>query len=118
MAVYGERKKAKSAKKRLHFTQNCAILFSGSNAPLAQMDRAQASDAWCRRFESAMVRQRRPAPKGRSSLRIMAWREPSAFREAVCGTSGDNTYPSVTSPPPAAKSGSKSAMVRQKPLAH
>ena len=27
------------------------------NAPLAQMDRAQASDAWCRRFESAMVRQ-------------------------------------------------------------
>ena len=26
-------------------------------APLAQMDRAQASDAWCRRFESAMVRQ-------------------------------------------------------------
>ena len=28
-------------------------------APLAQMDRAQASDAWCRRFESAMVRQKK-----------------------------------------------------------
>ena len=27
-------------------------------APLAQLDRAQASDAWCRRFESAMVCQK------------------------------------------------------------
>ena len=29
------------------------------NAPLAQMDRALASDARCRRFESAMVRQKK-----------------------------------------------------------
>ena len=28
-------------------------------APLAQLDRAQASDAWCRRFESAMVCQQK-----------------------------------------------------------
>ena len=28
-------------------------------APVAQLDRAQASDAWCRRFESCSVRQKR-----------------------------------------------------------
>ena len=78
MAVYGERKKAKSAKKRLHFTQNCAILFSGSNAPLAQMDRAQASDAWCRRFESAMVRQTKNIPCWGCFLFRTMGREPSA----------------------------------------
>ena len=58
-------------KKRLQTEQNCAIIISArgsagrksqgeqENAPLAQMDRAQASDAWCRRFESAMVRQKK-----------------------------------------------------------
>ena len=53
-------------KKGLHLKKKCDILKSAERnarrhiapyAPLAQMDRAQASDAWCRRFESAMVRQ-------------------------------------------------------------
>ena len=32
--------------------------FRRGNAPVAQLDRAQASDAWCRRFESCSVRQK------------------------------------------------------------
>ena len=49
-------------KKDLHLRKKCDILRGAKKeyAPLAQMDRAQASDAWCRRFESAMVRQRFP----------------------------------------------------------
>ena len=47
--------------------KKCAIIGwfgcpSNNHAPLAQMDRAQASDAWCRRFESAMVRQQNGTP--------------------------------------------------------
>ena len=55
--------KSENSKKCLHSFQKCAIIYwlekseSLKYAPLAQMDRAQASDAWCRRFESAMVRQ-------------------------------------------------------------
>ncbi len=58
----------KKFKKCLHSRQKCAIIqwFGKPNetpyAPLAQMDRAQASDAWCRRFESAMVRQQNGTP--------------------------------------------------------
>ena len=60
-----ETRRRKISKKRLHFHQICAIIWwfgitePIAYAPLAQMDRAQASDAWCRRFESAMVRQKK-----------------------------------------------------------
>ena len=58
----------KKFKKCLQSRGKCAIIqwFGKPNkfeyAPLAQMDRAQASDAWCRRFESAMVRQQNGTP--------------------------------------------------------
>ena len=68
-------------KKGLHLKKKCDILKSAERnarrhiapyAPLAQMDRAQASDAWCRRFESAMVRQtKRSAPRQVVLFRIM-----------------------------------------------
>ena len=35
--------------------------LSNRYVSVAQLDRAQASDAWCRRFESAMVCQKNPS---------------------------------------------------------
>ena len=43
--------------KTLEFPGGMCYNFSRGNAPVAQLDRAQASDAWCRRFESCSVRQ-------------------------------------------------------------
>ena len=50
---------ANSMSKRAQFHTREILAF----APLAQLDRAQASDAWCRRFESAMVRQKKALAK-------------------------------------------------------
>ena len=67
----------KKFKKRLQSHRKCAIIWWFDKielpyAPLAQMDRAQASDAWCRRFESAMVRQEKASLlQGCLFLRIM-----------------------------------------------
>ena len=47
------------ARNGLQSGTKCDIIPSPRKyAPLAQLDRAQASDAWCRRFESAMVCQK------------------------------------------------------------
>ena len=47
------------ARNGLQSGTKCDIIPSlRKHAPLAQLDRAQASDAWCRRFESAMVCQK------------------------------------------------------------
>ncbi len=59
-----EKGEAKIGKKCLQRSRKCAIMngirgiVKTEYALLAQMDRAQASDAWCRRFESAIVRQK------------------------------------------------------------
>ena len=48
------------AQNGLQSNRKCDIIQSPITfAPLAQLDRAQASDAWCRRFESAMVCQKK-----------------------------------------------------------
>ena len=71
-------------------------------APVAQLDRAQASDAWCRRFESCSVRQKQAdCPKGAVCLFFVHFDrfEPHARKsvtfapgkETVCTTFGANT---------------------------
>ena len=55
--------------------KSCKQILPCKHAPLAQMDRAQASDAWCRRFESAMVRQTSQIPHLGFGLFFVSWGE-------------------------------------------
>ena len=57
-------------------------------APVAQLDRAQASDAWCRRFESCSVRQK----TSRSPLRAVClfFVSPHGFEPRRFATQGAN----------------------------
>ena len=81
------------------------------------MDRAQASDAWCRRFESAMVRQQNGTPLVGvpfCSCILVSTKK----RTQKISFSADEVrialFQSLRSPPLAPKFGSESAMVRQK----
>ena len=114
--------RVKKFKKCLQSRGKCAIIqwFGKPSkieyAPLAQMDRAQASDAWCRRFESAMVRQQNGTPLVGVpfcscilvSMRKRTQKIPFSADEARIGFCRP-----VRSLPLAAKFGSESAMVRQ-----
>ena len=77
--IYFHRKKQKALEKPRNLWYNKRA--QNRDAPLAQMDRALASDARCRRFESAMVRQKEGQPTRVAPLFGAPWRkdeEPSA----------------------------------------